>query len=789
MRIIILLLFAAFLWALPQLGDTANILPDVAHGAEEGTIAVFLTPDLAGRRKEVYLGETLWLVAQIKTAHSPCPFSVEVVDVETGEVVLRRSATFNICGGRMLGDRYYTLVFPYFKIEEPVVEGRRFKIVVRAGGEWGAYTFTERHNPPGRITSITFFEGGKAVTVLKKDGEYQLVVKVRNEGEVEAGYTLALLADGRRMAERKIYVRPRTEATAAFNVKLENLRGRVNFTVVLSGVIVNDVQSVFYDVVSPHPEFSLLYPSAVEGKVGDLLKERVRLRNEGSTCRQPVVSIRTDPAAEVETSYGRSDVDYGGFLDVELSIRPLSAGQGRISITVTCINYTSTVHLNYTVLAKLSLSAVDQAGGSPPARLFLDGKEAASEVWLPGGTHVVEAPPEVHVGDARWVFEKWSDGASTPSRRVDITGNLELKALYKLQYYVYIKTPWKTVEGWFDRGSEVEVSTADVEEGDWRHRFRGWSGSGCPASGRLIVLGPARCEAVYVREYRVVVKLFNHTETYWVEEGAAFSKEVRAEVRGGVKLIPTSAEGCGWTEAQDRIILTATGPAQCIVSWQRKYSVRIETGLSERPLFWEGWLPEGAVIRYTEGRSLAPSDEGLTVVTVEEPGIRYKPAGWACNNAEAAREVVVNSPLRCAGLWKKEVQVVVEVYLDGTFRDRKQFWVTQGDTLRLSPPTLTTNPLTPARFARWEGAPGAAGEELLLQPETPVTVRALFYTDYTPLYAAVGGIVAVVAVGILYYVRRNKDYTRVWAKQSTKTKEEIEIIPMEETKTNSKEPQ
>ncbi len=34
-------------------------------------------------------------------------------------------------------------------------------------------------------------------------------------------------------------------------------------------------------------------------------------------------------------------------------------------------------------------------------------------------------------------------------------------------------------------------------------------------------LRPAHCEAVYVKEYRVVVKLFNITETYWVEEGAA----------------------------------------------------------------------------------------------------------------------------------------------------------------------------------------------------------------------------------------------------------------------------
>jgi len=266
--LIFLPLLTALLLALPQLGDTLGILPDVGHAAEEGTIAVFLTSDLAGRRKEVYLGESLWLVVQIKTAHSPCPFSVEVTDLETGDVVLKKSAIFNICGGQMSSGTYQTLIFTQFKIAEPVQEGRRYKIVVRAGGEWGAYTFTERHNPPGRITSITFFEGGKAVTVLKKDGEYQLVVKVRNEGEVEAGYTLALLADGRRTAERKIYVRPRTEATAAFNVKLENLRGRVNFTVVLSGVIVNDVQSVFYDVVSPHPRVFVAVPLRGGGQGG-----------------------------------------------------------------------------------------------------------------------------------------------------------------------------------------------------------------------------------------------------------------------------------------------------------------------------------------------------------------------------------------------------------------------------------------------------------------------------------------------------------------------------------------
>jgi hypothetical protein len=40
-----LLFLSVFLLALPQLGDTATVAPDVGYRAEEGTIALFLMPD------------------------------------------------------------------------------------------------------------------------------------------------------------------------------------------------------------------------------------------------------------------------------------------------------------------------------------------------------------------------------------------------------------------------------------------------------------------------------------------------------------------------------------------------------------------------------------------------------------------------------------------------------------------------------------------------------------------------------------------------------------------------
>ena len=91
--------------------------------------------------------------------------------------------------------------------------------------------------------------------------------------------------------------------------------------------------------------------------------------------------------------------------------------------------------------------------------------------------------------------------------------------------------------------------------------------------------------------------------------------------------------------------------------------------------------------------------------------------------------------------------------------------------------------LTPFKFAGWEGAYGASGDDILLRPETPTTVKAKFYTDHMPLYAVVGATAVATALGIFFYIKRKEEHTRIWAKQPTETKKEIEIEPMEAIKT------
>jgi hypothetical protein len=97
------------------------------------------------------------------------------------------------------------------------------------------------------------------------------------------------------------------------------------------------------------------------------------------------------------------------------------------------------------------------------------------------------------------------------------------------------------------------------------------------------------------------------------------------------------------------------------------------------------------------------------------------------------------------------------------------------------------SPLTQVKFAGWEGAYGASGDGILLRPETPTTVKAKFYTDHMPLYAVVGAAAVATALGIFFYIKRKGDHTRIWAKQSTETKKEIEIEPMEITNTKKEE--
>ncbi|RLG09096.1 MAG: hypothetical protein DRN64_04325, partial [Thaumarchaeota archaeon] len=103
--------------------------------------------------------------------------------------------------------------------------------------------------------------------------------------------------------------------------------------------------------------------------------------------------------------------------------------------------------------------------------------------WAEGSTHTIEVANQAKEieRDTRYGFLRWSDGVEEPFRTLTVTGDLELVALYTVQYFLLVTSHYGDVKGggWYDSGSRAEVSMTQtqVDHGnDTRHVFIGWSG-------------------------------------------------------------------------------------------------------------------------------------------------------------------------------------------------------------------------------------------------------------------------------------------------------------------------
>lgn len=744
--VIFLTLISTLLYALPQFGDVGRWMFDVAHRAEEGSIAVFLTTDLAVERKEAYLGETLWLAFQIRNAYSPCPLSITIRDASTGDVVFQRSATLNVCGGQALGGLYYTAIIPSFRIVEPVFEGRRYKIEVRAGGEYGAYTFVERHNPVGKITVLTVYSGGRPVGKLRAGEVHELRVRVRNEGEIDYKFKVRLYLDGSLVNQTEVFVYFRREAEAVLQFVPRSV-GTANLTVVVGGVVDTDMQSLYLDVTYPHPKFVLVEPDVVEGVAGRVAQGTLRLKNYGEVCKSP----RFDAVGgflNISNSYHSQDVPPGGLITLTYRYVPAQASVGNFTLYVTCGEWRDVVYVPYKFYGEVRVELRDAEGRAVPSTPVIAG-EARGEARLLPGEYEVAAPPYVELtGGARYAFVKWGDGVSTPRRTVRVGPSQVLSAVYVLQYHVVLYDGGsKVFDGWVNAGGVVKAPIPAVRPINQtvRERFSGWEGQ-CPPALNFSVNGPLECRAKYRTEYYVEVVdplgrygvagwYTNFTHTFSAE---VFEKDVRYVFIGS---------NCPYKTEGAFIRLSFAGTAQCRLEWRREYRVEIVPGLGGAA--WEGWLAEGAVLRYTVGAVLKADQTGLTVPQwVERGEIRYVPAGWDCGGAE----VVVNRPLTCTAQWKRQYRVTVEVVVDGQTQKVDNVWVNEGEALRLSADAYEPKmpPLVTAQFDGWEVSGQLIKQnEVVIQP--PSHVKALWKTLNWGIIAAAAAAVAAV---VFYTVKR-----------------------------------
>ena len=97
------------------------------------------------------------------------------------------------------------------------------------------------------------------------------------------------------------------------------------------------------------------------------------------------------------------------------------------------------------------------------------------------GLHELTVDPIVDVNPVeRWVFVGWSDNVSSHSRRICLTGNLNIDAVYRPQYRVRVEANGGIVsgDGWYWNGSKAYVSALPtVKSGGEVRRFVKWTGN------------------------------------------------------------------------------------------------------------------------------------------------------------------------------------------------------------------------------------------------------------------------------------------------------------------------
>lgn len=106
-------------------------------------------------------------------------------------------------------------------------------------------------------------------------------------------------------------------------------------------------------------------------------------------------------------------------------------------------------------------------------------------VFANGSNVTISAPPSVTVGSSRFVFSNWSNSGDT-TQVINVSGNLELTANYKVQYRLVVNsTQGNTFGGneFYDSAGTFTfgvTSTTVVNGGDTFY-FRGWTGLGTGA--------------------------------------------------------------------------------------------------------------------------------------------------------------------------------------------------------------------------------------------------------------------------------------------------------------------
>jgi hypothetical protein len=168
------------------------------------------------------------------------------------------------------------------------------------------------------------------------------------------------------------------------------------------------------------------------------------------------------------------------------------------------------------VTIRVSSNATVELASQTASSLTFDGVRYSINASTPltlsakPGLHSLEVSPLAQSGPGeRYVFAGWSDGVDTNPRQIVITGNDNLTAAYRTEYYLSVKSSRGPVsgEGWYPAGSTALLAVVPTSRAfSWfdlveeNYAFSGWSGDSNSTEllTPIIMNGPKNVDTAWI---------------------------------------------------------------------------------------------------------------------------------------------------------------------------------------------------------------------------------------------------------------------------------------------------
>jgi len=241
---------------------------------------------------------------------------------------------------------------------------------------------------------------------------------------------------------------------------------------------------------------------------------------------------------------------------------------------------------------KYSVSVSTIPGGLP---VVVDGVEYRGSMvfrWDEESYHTLFVQKALPAGEnSRYVFKRWSDGDTSNSKTIVVTGSTSYQAVFELEHMVSVQTDYGDVTGvgWYSEGTQARVALkATIIQLDENTRvvFAGWTGDVKSTDSEVWIKvdKPYSLKAQWTKQYKVGVTSEYGTAVIeggeWQNEGATASLRIDPtrtgflveQVFSGVKVLSGKCAVQSVDQAAGRATFTVEGPCTLKTEWTTDYT-------------------------------------------------------------------------------------------------------------------------------------------------------------------------------------------------------------------------